>query len=120
MGNLPEERVTPGRAFQHTGVDYCGPFMVKARPGRSKITYKVYVAVFICMKSRAVHIKLVSGQSSEDFIAAYYRLTSRRGRVDELHSNATTFIGADRGMQAIIKSWQKAACSTELADAGTR
>lgn len=31
MGNLPAVRVTAARAFENTGVDYCGPFLIKEK-----------------------------------------------------------------------------------------
>lgn len=107
MAALPKVRLTPGRAFQRCGVDYCGPFYVKARGGRCKIISKAYVAVFVCMASRAVHLELVSDLTSEAFIAALSRLSSRRGRVHELYSdNGTTFHGADKEIANAVSSWK--------------
>ena len=34
MGNLPPMRVTPGRPFIKSGVDYAGPYHVRAARGR--------------------------------------------------------------------------------------
>lgn len=59
MGTLPSSRVTAGRPFEETGVDYCGPFTIKARSGRCKTILKGYAAIFVCMKSKATHIELV-------------------------------------------------------------
>lgn len=107
MAALPKVRLTPGRAFQRCGVDYCGPFYVKARGGRCKVISKAYVAVFVCMASRAVHLELVSDLTSEAFIAALSRLSSRRGRVHELYSdNGTTFHGADKEIANAVSSWK--------------
>lgn len=55
MGNLPADRVRPSPPFAHSGVDYAGPFEVKARGGRCKIIEKKWVAVFVCMSTKAVH-----------------------------------------------------------------
>lgn len=108
MGALPQVRLTPGRPFQKCGVDYCGPFYLKARGGRCKVITKSYVAVFICMASRGVHLELVTDLTSEAFLAALARLSSRRGRVHELHSdNGTTFHGADKEIAAAVNSWKK-------------
>lgn len=46
MGSLPAVRVTPGRPFLNTGLDYAGPFSVKI--SRNK-TGKV--PVIVCMFS---------------------------------------------------------------------
>lgn len=110
MGWLPKARVTPGRVFKQSGVDYCGPFTIKARSGRCKTTTKGYVAVFVCMKTKAVHLELVSDLTSEAFLAALARFSSRRGRVHELYSdNGTTFHGADKEHLLAVKSWKKIA-----------
>lgn len=107
MSDLPSVRVTPGRPFECCGVDYLGPVLVKARSGRCKIVEKGYVAVFVCMKSKAVHLELVSNLSSNAFIASLSRLVGRRGRVHELYSdNSTTFHGADSELRHIASSWK--------------
>lgn len=113
MAALPKVRLTPGRAFQKCGVDYCGPFYVKARGGRCKIISKAYVAVFVCMASRAVHLELVSDLTSDAFLAALSRLSSRRGRVHELYSdNGTTFHGADKDITKAVNSWKELSSNT--------
>ena len=91
MGNLLEVRLTPGKPFQASGVDYAGPYNILKSKGQGSKTYKGYIAVFICLKTKAVHIELVSGYSSQDFIAAFIRFTSIRGHlklfivIKELH-----------------------------------
>ncbi|RLU26191.1 hypothetical protein DMN91_002357 [Ooceraea biroi] len=40
MGQLPLARVTPSRAFTHTGIDYAGPFTLKTWKGRGAKTQK--------------------------------------------------------------------------------
>lgn len=108
MGWLPEARVTPGRPFKESGVDYCGPFGIKARGGRCNIVIKGYVAVFVCMKTRAVHLEVVSDMTSEAFLAALTRMSSRRGRVHDLYSdNGTNFHGAEKELIATVKAWKK-------------
>ena len=79
MGNLPEARVTESRPFTHVGVDYCGPFLIKEKQHRNRKQIKVYVVVFVCLATKAVHLEVVSDLSSEAFIAALRRFTSRRG-----------------------------------------
>ncbi|XP_055388196.1 uncharacterized protein LOC129616592 [Condylostylus longicornis] len=79
MGDLPAFRVRASRPFTHTGVDYCGPFELR--------THKV----------KAIHIELVTDLSSEGFIAAYRRFSSRRGRCEVLYcDNGTNFVGASK------------------------
>ena len=103
MGDLPAQRVTPSRPFQHVGVDYAGPVSLLAVRGRGQRTHKGYVALFICLSTRAVHLELVSDCSTEAFIAALRRFTSRRGLCTSIHSDqGTNFVGADRMLQEML------------------
>lgn len=97
MGNLPEERINPALPFSHTGVDYTGYVEVKTNKGRGVKTTKGYIAVFICMVTKAVHLELVSDLSSSAFLAALRRMVARRGAPNHLYSdNGTNFVGANR------------------------
>ena len=78
---LPTSRVSDGRAFSTTGVDYAGPLYVKSSTGDQRPT-KVYIALFTCAVVRAVHLEVVEDLSSESFIRAFRRFVSRR-RVPE-------------------------------------
>lgn len=121
MGQLPSSRVQPSRAFLHTSVDYMGPLYVKRYNARRvRIVDKSYVAVFVCMATRAVHLELVSSLTTEAFLAAYARFTNRRGRVETMHSdNATNFEGASNEFDAIVaEQWQEAANSRGIRDDG--
>ena len=96
MGDLPKVRVTPSSPFNRSGVDYAGPLKVRLSKTRGKGTTKGYIAVFICLATRAVHLEIVEDYSSEAFISAFHRFTSRRGHCSLLLSDqGTTFIGAD-------------------------
>ncbi|XP_043597808.1 uncharacterized protein LOC122574359 [Bombus pyrosoma] len=79
MGDLPAARITESRPFTNVGVDYCGPFYIKERKDRNRRKVKIYVAIFICLAVKAVHIELVSDLTSEAFIAALRRFIDRRG-----------------------------------------
>ena len=100
MGILPASRVImPDKPFRFSGVDYAGPFSILRYKGRGshKTMYKAYIAVFVCMTTKAVHLELVTGYSSPDFIAAFRRFTATRGQCSGLFSDqGTTFVGADR------------------------
>ncbi|CAK9826223.1 hypothetical protein ANTRET_LOCUS4105 [Anthophora retusa] len=108
MGNLPEARVTESRPFTNVGVDYCGPFYIKERKHRNRTRLKVYVAVFVCLAVKAVHLELVSDLTSQGFIAALRRFIARRGYCKTIHSdNGTNFVGANnelQKLQELIKS----------------
>ncbi|XP_046608737.1 uncharacterized protein LOC124299524 [Neodiprion virginianus] len=103
MAPLPAVRTRPSRPFTYTGVDYAGPFWIRCAPGRGQKAYKAYVAIFICMVTRAVHIEIVSSLTSEAFLAAFRRFVARRGLPLFMYSdNGTTFKGADEELYQLF------------------
>ncbi|KXJ76130.1 hypothetical protein RP20_CCG010287 [Aedes albopictus] len=101
MGDLPEHRVTPAPVFSKVGVDYAGPFLLKPEV-RSTKSFKAYVIVFVCMAVKAIHFELVSNLTSENFIAALHRFSSRRGIPSDIFSdNGTSFVGANHELAAL-------------------
>ena len=109
MGNLPEVRIQMCRPFTNTGVDYAGPIEVLTRRARGKrLSTKGYIAVFICMSTKAVHLEIVSDMTTSTFLAAFARFTGRRGFPGKMFSDCgTTFVGADNQMKADIKNLMK-------------
>lgn len=104
MGELPSVRVNMARPFLNSGVDYCGPFYVRDRIRKNSKKYKAYVAIFICMATKAVHIELVEDLTTESFLAALKRFMARRGKVKNIYSdNEKNFVGADRILQQIFE-----------------
>ncbi|GFU71402.1 integrase catalytic domain-containing protein [Trichonephila clavipes] len=104
MGYLPSERVTPSAPFLNSGVDFCGPFQIKFKNQRKGIFSKVYVAIFVCLATKAIHLEAVTDLTTEAFIAALKRLCARRGRISTLMSdNATNFKGAAAELNRFIK-----------------
>ncbi|XP_055634321.1 uncharacterized protein LOC129774582 [Toxorhynchites rutilus septentrionalis] len=62
----------------------------------------MYVAVFVCLSVKAVHVEIVPDLSSAACINAIKRFVARRGRLIELRcDNATAFVGADREMREL-------------------
>ncbi|XP_055527820.1 uncharacterized protein LOC129720382 [Wyeomyia smithii] len=107
MSNLPDYRITPSPVFSNTGVDYAGPVYLK-EAGKKKTVYKAYIALFICMATKAVHIEVVSNLTAENFIAALQRFISRRGMVVNMYSdNGTTFVGANHELAELRKMFKK-------------
>ena len=93
------------RPLTYTGVDYAGPFSLKFSPGQGAKTFKSYVAIFVCMVVRAVHIEIVSDLTSVAFLAAFKRFTARRGLQRTMYSdNGTTFKGADESLKKLFKA----------------
>ncbi|XP_076377800.1 uncharacterized protein LOC143259438 [Megalopta genalis] len=102
MGNLPAARVTEDRPFSNCGVDFCGPFYIKERRHRNRTRLKVFVAVFICFSTKAIHLEVVSDMTTEAFIGALRRFISRRGICKNIYSdNGTNFVGANNMLSEI-------------------
>ena len=105
MGQLPLTRITVSRPFLNAGMDYVGPFEIKVGNTRSKTTTKCYIALFICMATKAIHSELLSNLTSEAFIAAQKRFIPRRGLVDHPYiDNGSNNVGANRELKAFFKS----------------
>jgi hypothetical protein len=100
MGDLPVKRLEPARPFINSGLDYCGPILIKTHRGRGKQkTIKSYVCLFICLSTKAIHIELVSDLTADTFLDALKRFVSRRGTVKSIISdNATNFIKANKDL----------------------
>lgn len=85
MGDLPFDRVSLVRHFLKVGVDFGGPFFIKASPLKRASKVKVYIAIFVCMASKCVHIELVSGLSTDQFLLTLKRFIARRGKPSVIH-----------------------------------
>ena len=86
-GNLPPARINKVRTFLNVGVDYCGPFFIKEKKFRNTKRIKVYIAAFVCMASKAVHLEVVSDLTSQAFVDALKRFISRRGIPINIYSD---------------------------------
>lgn len=106
MGNLPALWVSPlSRCFLHCGLDYAGPVQIRALSGRGIKSKKVYIALFVCLATRAIHLELVGDYSTATFLDAYTRFCARRGLPETMHSdNGTTFVGADKELAAAFRA----------------
>lgn len=108
MGELPKNRITPSRPFSTSGVDYAGHFFVKQHLLRRVQPIKVYICIFICFSTKAVHIEVVTDLTADAYLAALTRFVSRRGIISDIHcDNATNFTGASeklkRNFEELIK-----------------
>ncbi|XP_065186225.1 uncharacterized protein LOC135817053 [Sycon ciliatum] len=98
---LPKERVTRSAPFVRTGIDYFGPLTVKAN-GENK---KVWVVLFTCLATRALHLELVLDMTTDSFLMAFKRFVARRGTPATIVSdNAKQFKLADVTMEQLWKS----------------
>ena len=104
MGQLPPARVKPSSPFSETGVDFAGPVTLRRGHTRKPSYTKAYVALFICLATKAVHLELVEGLSTADFISTLRRFIARRGCPQVIYSdNGTNFVGSNHELQRMYQ-----------------
>ena len=96
--DLPVSRVSEQPPFTNVGLDFAGPLFVQescGKKGSSENSVKVYILLFTCASTRAVHLELTPALSVPAFLRAFRRYASRRGLPALLISdNAKTFRAA--------------------------
>ena len=96
---LPSFRVDEAPPFTYTGVDFAGPLYLKGDLDVSK----VWICLFTCCVTRAIHLDLVQDLSAPSFIRCLKRFTARRGLPTKLISdNGKTFKAAARILHSIV------------------
>ena len=104
MGQLPPPRIEISMCFVHTGVDYAGPFLLKTGHPRRPIPIKGYLAVFVCLATKGIHLEVVSSKSTPAFLATLKRFISRRNTPSHLYSdNGTNFVGARNQLHELFQ-----------------
>ncbi|XP_062557335.1 uncharacterized protein LOC134222207 [Armigeres subalbatus] len=104
MGNLSPARVLATRSFYLVGIDFTGPLKIKATCVRGVHVMEGYIAVYVCLSTRAVHLEAAGDMSTNTFLGTLKRFISRRGYPSEIWSdNGTNFIGADHTLQDLLK-----------------
>lgn len=110
MADLPADRVQEGKIFLCTGVDYAGPFEIKYvdRTGKQIGKTKCWIVIYVCLKTRAVHIDYVTDLTSVKFIECYERFIAKRGRCIRMYSdNSTSFVGAAKEIRKAYNMWKE-------------
>ncbi|XP_055614983.1 uncharacterized protein LOC129761292 [Toxorhynchites rutilus septentrionalis] len=99
---LPVQRLTPNlRPFSFVGVDYMGPFEVVV--GRRK--EKRWIALFTCMVTRAVHLEVAHGLTTQSCLMAISRFICRRDwPIEFISDNGTNFQGASKELLALLEN----------------
>ena len=109
----PTWRICPTSVYSHT-LNYT-QILVQIKTRRNQGTLKTYGVIFICLNTRAIHIKLSSDLSTDSFILSLRRLLVRRGHVNIMQSkNGTNFIGAVKEINDAIKDLEHSKITTCL------
>jgi hypothetical protein len=67
MVPLPSQRIDDPAAFQNIAVDLFGPLFVKTLHQDKEKLEKVYGCIFTCLTSKAIHLEVMLGMSTEEF-----------------------------------------------------
>lgn len=95
MADLPEFRGQPHCPFLFVGMDYGGSFVVKESRCRNARTGKAYLALFVYLSAKAVHLEVVSDLSTKAFLTAFDRFITRHGIPSEIHTDCgANYVGA--------------------------
>ena len=98
---LVMERTQMTQPFQVTGVDFTGALYVRGPEGEMK----VYVCLFTCAVTRAVHLEVVTNLSVETFLLALRRFSGRRYTPKTIISdNASTYMAAADELKQLFNS----------------
>lgn len=99
MGPLPAVRLEPYLpAFTHTGLDYFGYIHVLV--GRR--LEKRWVALFVCMVTRAVHVEVAHDCSTDALILCLRNFMNICGKPRTIASdNGTNFVGFDGEVKSV-------------------
>ena len=101
MAPHPVERVSIGCVFQDVGLDMLGPFQLSAGVKRS-------VIIFVCLRTRAIHLEVTHCQSTHSFLNCLMRFKARRPGIRSIWSDCgTNFRGACPIVQKALDTWRK-------------
>ncbi|XP_068743864.1 uncharacterized protein [Montipora capricornis] len=102
---LPCERVSEDPPFTHVGLDFVCPLNVDSGNPDEEISTKVYLCLFTCASTRAVHLELCKSLNVQDFLLVFRRFISRRGLPATLTSdNARTLKSSSKEIRKINRS----------------
>jgi len=94
ISDLPSSRVNMCRPFSRVSIDCAEPLSMRECRLRKARQYKIYLAAFVCMATKAVHLEVVS-ELTNAFLAAFDRFVARRNLPQDIFSDCgTDFEGA--------------------------
>ncbi|KAJ0176241.1 hypothetical protein K1T71_008415 [Dendrolimus kikuchii] len=79
--------------------------MIASRQGRGCRLLKVYICIFVCFTTKAIHLELVGDLTSKCYLLALRRFISRRGRPLNIYSdNGSSFVGGYNDLSKFLKT----------------
>jgi len=103
MADLPSFRVQEAHPFSVVEIDYAGPLKMKELSLRKARIVKVYIAVFVCMTTKALHLESVTALFTEAFQLTLDRFVAHCGLPASIYSDCgTNFIGAAHQLRHLV------------------
>ena len=98
---LPKVQIEDPTPFSACGVDFTGAMYIREGDGERK----VYICLFTCATTRAVHLEVVLDLTVDNFMLAFWKFTSRRSVPRTMMSNnASTYLAAADELQQLLDS----------------
>jgi len=98
---LPMVRTSDVPPFTVTGIDFTGALYVQQNTREQK----VYICLFTCATTRAIHLEVVTDLSTHTFLLAFRRFTSRRSLPQTVISdNGSTYLAAAEELSSLFAS----------------
>ena len=111
MSNLPFARLEPMKPpFSSTGIDLFRPAMIKQRRAR----LKRWGALFSCFTTQAIHLEVVEGYDTDNFIASLQRFVNRRGKPRDVHSDCNINLKETSELNIKIKRIKKYSSNKQI------
>ena len=105
MGLLPPDAMDRVRPFQVVGLDLMGPLSVAEGRARRRVVVKVWVAVYVCLCTRAVACWVIAGYDADSFIKGHMAHTAVYGTPSKITTDqGTQLVAAAKRTEAI--NWE--------------
>ena len=104
LPDLPACRVSDDPPFAQTGLHFASPLYIRESTDKTT-NFKVYICLFMCASTRAIHLELTCGLNVDSFLLAFRKFVGQRGLPASLQSdNTKTFRSSSKEVQSICRS----------------
>ena len=94
MGKVPLVSLKEAPVFQYTQLDLIGPWKVRGEVNK-RTTGKCWACIFVCLASKAIHIEIICGYATDNFLLGLQNFGSIRGWPGKIFSDpGSQLIGA--------------------------
>lgn len=103
MSDLPVALIQACDPFSKVWIDYADPLPKRECRLQKAREYKVYIAVFVCIAVKPVHLELVLELSTDAFLVAFDRFVAQRGLQFEIYFDCgTNYVDASKQLRILV------------------